>query len=72
VLERQLSLSVAEELLAADPRTRAALAKEAAREQWDQKRIRAEARGHAATFHPALRRQINDLRDLVGHAAISW
>jgi ParB family transcriptional regulator, chromosome partitioning protein len=71
VLNQQLLVSVAEELLAADPNTRAALAKQAVREQWDQKRARAEARGYTTAFHPGLRRQIHDLRDMVANASLS-
>ena len=71
VLNQQLLVSVAEELLAAAPDSRAALAKQAVREEWDQKRARAEARGYTAAFHPALRRQIHDLRELVTNASLS-
>ena len=70
VLERKLPISVAEELLAATPDVRGTLARRAAREQWDQKRARAEARGITA-FHPALRRQIRDLWDVVDKATLS-
>jgi ParB family chromosome partitioning protein len=70
VLARKLSISVAEELLAATPDARGMLARRAAREQWDQKRARAEARG-VTTFNPALRRQIRDLWDVVDKATLS-
>jgi ParB family transcriptional regulator, chromosome partitioning protein len=71
VLNQQLLVSVAEELLAAAEDSRAALAKQAVREQWDQKRARAETRGYTAAFHPALRRQIHELREVVANASLS-
>jgi ParB family transcriptional regulator, chromosome partitioning protein len=71
VINQQLLVSVAEELLAADEDSRAGLAKRAVREQWDQKRARAEARGYTAAFHPGLRRQIHDLREMVANASLS-
>jgi ParB/RepB/Spo0J family partition protein len=71
VVRGQVPLSVAEELLAAGPERRPDLAKRAAREQWDQKRARAEARGYTAAFHPHLKEQIASIRQLVVHAALS-
>ena len=71
VLGNQLPISVAEELLAADPEQRTELARQAAREQWDQKRARAEARGYSAAFHPQLRVQIRQIRELVANTTLS-
>jgi ParB-like chromosome segregation protein Spo0J len=71
VLDTRLSVSVAEELLAAEPDKRSALAKRAAHERWDQKRARAEARGHTAAFHPQLREHVGAIRELVSHATLS-
>jgi ParB family chromosome partitioning protein len=71
VLDNRLPISVAEELLAADPEQRADLARQAAREQWDQKRARAEARGYSAAFHPQLRVQIRQIRELVANTTLS-
>jgi ParB family transcriptional regulator, chromosome partitioning protein len=71
VLDRRLTISVAEELLAADDDARAALARQAVRERWDQKRARGEARGHQAVVQPALRRQIRALRETVANTSLS-
>jgi ParB family chromosome partitioning protein len=71
VLADELSVSVAEELLAADQEKRASLAKRAVREQWDQKRARAESRGHTGAFHPQLRAHVHEIRDLVAHTSLS-
>lgn len=71
VLTDRLAVSVAEELLAADAAVRADLARRAVREQWDQKRARAEARGYTAAFHPELRKHVRDIRDLVANATLS-
>jgi ParB family chromosome partitioning protein len=71
VLGNQLPISVAEELLAADPERRSDLARRAAREQWDQKHARAEARGYTAAFHPQLQVQIRQIREVVASATLS-
>jgi hypothetical protein len=71
VLDDRLPVSIAEELLAADAEKRPELAKRAVREQWDQKRARAEARGHTAAFHPQLRAHIHEIRELVSKASLS-
>jgi ParB family chromosome partitioning protein len=71
VIGQRLPVSVAEELLAANEDHRSELAKRAVREHWDQKRARAEARGYTAAFHPLLRRQIHDLKELVANASLS-
>jgi ParB family chromosome partitioning protein len=71
VLSGRLSASVAEELLATEPPRRAELARRAVRENWDQKRARAEARGYTAPFHPQLRVHANGIRQLATHASLS-
>src|SRR5262249_32698246 len=71
VLSQRLPVSVAEELLRADPSERAAMARRAIAEEWDFRRARAEARGHTAAFHPKLREWVVAIRDLVAHATLS-
>ncbi|MBV9577974.1 MAG: ParB/RepB/Spo0J family partition protein [Chloroflexi bacterium] len=71
VLNQRLSVSVAEELLGADPSERAAMARRAIEEEWDFKRTRAEVRGHTAAFHPRLREWVVAIRDLVANATLS-
>jgi ParB family chromosome partitioning protein len=71
VLDNRLPVSIAEELLAADPEKRPELVKRALHEHWDQKRTRAEARGYAAAFHPKLRGHIQEIRELVSTASLS-
>ncbi|MBV9577171.1 MAG: ParB/RepB/Spo0J family partition protein [Chloroflexi bacterium] len=71
VLRQRLPVSVAEELLGAQPSERAALARRAIEEQWDFRRTRAEVRGHTAAFHPKLREWVVAIRDLVANASLS-
>jgi ParB family chromosome partitioning protein len=71
VLSQRLAVSVAEELLGAEPSERGALARRAIAEQWDFKRTRAEVRGHTAAFHPRLREWVVAIRDLVANATLS-
>lgn len=71
MLSQRLPVSVAEELLGADPSERAALARRAIAEQWDFKRTRAEVRGHTAAFHPRLHEWVTAIRDLVANATLS-
>jgi ParB family chromosome partitioning protein len=71
VLGQRLPVSVAEELLGAEPSERAALARRAIEEQWDSKHTRAEVRGHMAAFHPRLREWVVAIRDLVANASLS-
>jgi len=71
VLNQRLSVSVAEELLGAEPSERAAMARRAIEEEWDFKRTRAEVRGHTAAFHPRLREWVVAIRDLVANATLS-
>ncbi|MBV9581739.1 MAG: ParB/RepB/Spo0J family partition protein [Chloroflexi bacterium] len=71
VLNQRLSVSVAEELLAAEPGERAAMARRAIEEEWDSKRTRTEVRGHMVAFHPRLREWVVALRDLVANATLS-
>jgi len=71
VLNGQLPLSVAEELLASAEDKRATLARRAVQEGWDQKRARAEARGDSVTARPSLRRQVNCLHELVASRRLS-
>jgi ParB family chromosome partitioning protein len=71
VLNQRLSVSVAEELLAAEPSERGAMARRAIQEEWDFKRTRAEVRGHTAAFHPRLREWVVAIRDLVANATLS-
>ena len=71
VLSQRLPVSVAEELLGAEPNERAALARRAIAEQWDFRRTRAEVRGHMAAFHPRLREWVVAIRDLVANATLS-
>jgi hypothetical protein len=71
ILRDQISPSVAEELLAAPPDQRPRLARLAATGQWDQRRARAEVRGHTMPFHPRLREHVADLRELITHSTLS-
>jgi len=71
VLSQRLPVSVAEELLGADANKRADLARRAATQHWDQKRTRAEVRGHTAAFHPQLREWVGAIRELVANASLS-
>jgi ParB family chromosome partitioning protein len=71
VLSQRLPVSVAEELLGAEPSERADMARRAVLEQWDFKRTRAEVRGQYAAFHPRLRECVMAIRDLVANATLS-
>jgi ParB family chromosome partitioning protein len=71
ILRDQIPTTVAEELLTAPDDQRPRLAKQAAAEQWDQRRARAEARGYTAPFHPRLREHVADLRELITHSSLS-
>jgi ParB family chromosome partitioning protein len=71
VLRNELSVAIAEELLAASASRRPDLAKQAVRAGWDRRRARAEARGYTAASHPHRRAQVSGLREPIASASLS-